>query len=112
MYSYQLVHALHAMATLQDPPPLQPVRCWEDLDTADQQLIATRYDRRRETTNSGDAKERKENRQRKAAELRVLEGWTWGLFRNNCIVQSVFDRGFTVTLVTAGVFCLCGPVGL
>ena len=86
MYSYQLVHAVHAMATLKDPPPLQPVRCWEDLDTADQQIIATRFDRRSETTNSEDPEERKEKRQLKAAEVR---GWTWGLCRNSCFVQSV-----------------------
>ena len=83
MYSYQSVHEVHAMATFKDPPPLQPVRCWEEIQKTDEQQNATRFDRRRETTNSGDAKER---RQLKAAEVR---GRTWGLCRNSCFVQSV-----------------------
>ena len=86
MYSHQSVHEVHAMATLKDPPPLQPVRCWEEIQTTDEKRNATRFDRRWETTNSEDPEERKEYRLRKAAEVR---GWTWGLCRNSCFVQSV-----------------------
>ena len=79
MYSYQLVHAVHAMATLKDPPPLQPVRCWEDIQESDEKRNATTFDRRWRTTSEGTDEERKEYRQSKAAEVRHAEGLTWDL---------------------------------
>ncbi|CAE7489433.1 unnamed protein product [Symbiodinium natans] len=62
------------MATLKDPPPLQPVRCWEDIQESDEKRNATTFDRRWRTTSEGTDEERKEYRQSKAAEVRHAEG--------------------------------------